>query len=317
MNIQPGFRVLHPGIMTQLQDGGRFGYRHLGLSSGGPLDEQAFFWANRLLENPCQTAALEIAHGGLQLEVLMDTSIAITGADLSPRLNSVPVSGWRSLAVKKGDILAFGYPKSGIRSYLGVAGGFQLPLDFGSCATVRREGFGGLHKDGQSLQVGDELFCCPGKTVRAHTISPDFIPDYEAPLTVRVVLGQQAHLFSSEQLHRFFQEPYAISPKSDRMGIRFVGPALEPYSDGIVSEGSTYGAIQVPMDGQPIVLMKDCQTIGGYPKLGTGFALDLFQLAQRHPNTAVAFAPMPLHDAQRLLRQFYRFFNRSLSRRSS
>jgi len=123
-----------------------------------------------------------------------------------------------------------------------------------------------------------------------------------------VIEGHQRELFPALELARFYSETYRISPQSDRMGVRLSGPALQPLADGIISEGISFGAVQVPRDGQPIILLKDRQTIGGYPKLGTVFALDAFKLAQRQPHSEVRFVPMPLHEAQLELQAFYRFF---------
>lgn len=304
-----GLRVLNGGILALVQDLGRFGYQHLGLSTGGAADEHAYLWANRLLGNVSGAAAVEICFGGLQLEAEISTRIAMTGADLQPTLNGEPVAGWQTLELQRGDRLAFGYAKQGIRGYLAVQGGFQIEPVFGSVSTVMREQVGGLDGKGGKLQAGDLLPCAAGDTSRHFSLAPRYRPDYSQPLTLRVIEGHQRELFPAAELARFYSETYRISPQSDRMGVRLSGPALQPLADGIISEGISFGAVQVPKDGQPIILLKDRQTIGGYPKLGTVFALDAFKLAQRQPHTEVRFAPMPLHEAQHKLQQFYRFFS--------
>ncbi len=304
-----GLRVLNTGILALVQDLGRLGYQHLGLSTGGAADEHAYLWANRLLGNAPGAAALEVCFGGLQLEAETATRIAITGADLQPTLNGQLVSAWQTLNLQPGDRLRFGYAKSGVRAYLAVQDGFDIKPVFGSVATVMREQIGGLDGKGGKLAVGDLLPCTASQPRGTVAISPGRLPDYSQPLTLRVIEGHQSELFPVEALARFYREAYQISPQSDRMGVRLSGPELHPLADGIISEGISFGAVQVPKDGQPIILLKDRQTIGGYPKLGTVFALDAFMLSQRQPNTEVRFAPMPLYEAQRELQRFYRFFN--------
>ncbi|MBV0934456.1 5-oxoprolinase subunit C family protein [Marinobacterium weihaiense] len=303
-----GLKIVNPGILALIQDRGRFGYQHLGLSTGGAADEHAYLWANRLLGNPLDAAAIEICFGGLELEAQLATRVALTGADLHPTLNGDAVDNWQTLNLKPGDRLSFGHAKQGMRAYLTVQGGFAIEPTFGSVATVMREQIGGLDGRGSQLQAGDLLPCQAQPPGRHFSVPNRFRPDYSQPLTLRVIEGQQSALFPAEVLTRFYREAYVISPQSDRMGVRLSGPALAPLADGIISEGVSFGAIQVPKDGQPIILLKDRQTIGGYPKLGTVFALDAFALAQRQPHVEVCFAPMPLHDAQRQLQQFYRFF---------
>ncbi len=303
-----GLRVLNPGILSLVQDLGRFGHQHQGLSTGGAADEHAYLWVNRLLGNAPDAAAVEVSFGGLQLEAEVATRIAITGADLQPTLNGASVPSWQTLNLQPGDRLTFGYAKSGVRAYLAVQDGFDIEPVFGSVATVMREQIGGLDGKGGKLAAGDLLPCTTSSQRSRVAISPGQLPDYAQPLTLRVIEGHQRELFPAEALARFYREVYQISPQSDRMGVRLSGPELHPLADGIISEGISFGAVQVPKDGQPIILLKDRQTIGGYPKLGTVFALDAFMLSQRQPNTEVRFAPMPLHEAQLELQRFYRFF---------
>lgn len=303
-----GLRVIHPGILSLVQDLGRFGQQHLGLSPGGAADEHAYLWANRLLDNAPTAAAVEVCYGGLQLEAEVATRVAVTGADLQLTCNGRAVEPWQTLNLQPGDRLAFGHPAAGVRAYLAVQGGFTVAPVFGSVATVMRDGIGGLDGQGRALQAGDRLPCVASAAQEHRVLAPRHRPDYRRPLTLRVIAGQQQELFPADELARFFAAGYRISPHSDRMGVRLNGPVLKPLADGIISEGISFGAVQVPADGQPIILLKDRQTIGGYPKLGTLFALDAFLLAQQQPGTVLHFAPMPLHQAQRALRRFYRFF---------
>ncbi|OPX54231.1 biotin-dependent carboxylase uncharacterized domain-containing protein [Oceanospirillum multiglobuliferum] len=314
--LHQGFTVIHPGLMAQIQDGGRSGFQHVGLTTGGALDEHAFQWANHLLQNRWDAPVIEISFGGLKLQSQVDCLVAVTGADLGLRVNDQPMPTWEIIALRSGDRIEFGYPKNGTRAYLAVKGGFQVAPSFGSVSTVQRETIGGLDGLGKALGFGDQLPCVESDHRRdsklqkliGKRVSNSYIPDYNAPLTLRVVLGYQQHLFPAQELERFFSEHYVISPDSDRMGVRLKGAPIKPLTEGIVSEGISLGAVQIPPDGQPIVLMRDRQTIGGYPKLGSVYPPDTGQLAQRHPKTEVNFEVINLHDAQQQLMRFYRYF---------
>lgn len=305
-----GFRVVRPGVLSLVQDLGRFGYQHLGLTNGGAADEHAFLWANRLLGNAPNSAAVEVCFGGLQLQAEVSTRIALTGADLQARLNGEPLVPWQTHRVRAGDRLHLGHPKTGVRAYLAVTGGFQVEPVLGSVATVVREQLGGLDGQGSALKVDDFLPCAGADEEPPMRVPWRYIPDYPAPLMLRVIEGQQCALFSESDWKTLYSSAYGLSNQSDRMGVRLSGPPLQPRAGGIISEGISFGAVQVPPDGQPIVLLKDRQTIGGYPKLGTLFALDAFALAQRQPHTPVRFAPMALTDAEQRMQAFYRFFLR-------
>lgn len=304
-----GLRVVSPGILTLPQDLGRFGYQHLGISTGGAADEHAFLWANRLLGNPSRCAALEICIGGLQLEAEVATRIAITGADLQAKLNGMAIPPWRTFNVSPGDHLQFAYAKNGVRAYLAVQGGLEIKPTFGSVATVMREQVGGLDGRGSALQEGDRLPCSATATSDITRVPPWFIPDYRQPLTLRVIEGHQHHLFDTHNVETFYSATYELTSQSDRMGVRLSGEPLESKVEGIISEGISFGAVQIPPDGQPIILLKDRQTIGGYPKIGTLLALDAFALSQRPAGTLVRFESIKLRDAQRILTRFYMFFN--------
>ncbi|MDK9556985.1 biotin-dependent carboxyltransferase family protein [Marinobacter sp. M216] len=292
------FEVLNPGMLTLIQDIGRLGYQHIGVTTGGPMDEHAFLWANRLLNNPLSAAQLEITFGRLSLLAHSDTSIAITGADLGARINNQGVQPWQTYEIKQGDRIDFSMPVSGLRAYLAVSGGLRPPLKLGSCATVSREKLGGLDGQGSKLQTGDRIpLGTPRKTPRA-SVPYSEIPDYRKPLRLGVIPGYQYPHFPRSERTRFFSREYEVSQNIDRMGYRLAGAAIQCDLDGIISEGIAYGAIQIPADGQPIVLMKDRQTIGGYPKIGSLSALGAGQLAQRGPGASVSFYPVDVADAE-------------------
>ncbi|MFP8965073.1 biotin-dependent carboxyltransferase family protein [Pokkaliibacter sp. CJK22405] len=291
------FKVISSGVLSLIQDGGRFGYQHIGITSGGPMDEYAAYWANHLIGNPVHTSALEITFGMLKLEVTEATTIALTGADLGATIDGEPLAPWRTHQLNAGSVLAFATPKSGFRSYLAVPGGFTVPQRLGSSASVVREGIGGLNGEGGKLEKGDVLPFTPAKR-RDTEVAYWAIPDYHKPLELHMVPGYQFEMFSRVEHGKFFSSSYEITNHIDRMGYRLSGTAVKSSRTGIVSEGIAYGAIQVPSDGQPIILLKDRQTIGGYPKLGCITSLAAGQLAQRGPGAKVGFVPVSLEQAE-------------------
>ena len=288
------FTVRNPGFLALLQDYGRYGYQHIGVTTGGPMDEHAFLWANRLLGNACNAAQIEITVGMLALEASRATTIALTGADLGATLNGRPIKPWRTYGISPGDQLKFASPLNGLRGYLAVRGGFEVAPQLGSASTVTREKLGGLGQNGDKLQKGDIL---PYQAFHGdiHNRMPDrFIPDYRAPLLLGVICGYQYDSFDAAEIRRFFSEEYVIGKDIDRMGYRLSGTPVHSRLNGIVSEGIAYGAIQIPSDGQPIVLLRDRQTIGGYPKIGCVSSLDCGKLSQRGPGARVRFEPRDL-----------------------
>jgi len=292
-------RVVQPGILSLLQDSGRKGRHRLGLTSGGPLDGTAFAWCNRLLQNPAGATAVEISLGGLKLEAAVDTSICLAGAPMPLAIDGQPQPGWEVLPVREGQRIDVGFTERGCRAYLGVAGGFHILPAFGSSATVVREGVGGL--DGGPLRAGDTLPCSAGTRPRQFYLPEAHRPRYHNRATLRLVPGYQASSFSRLQKRRLLSHSYRVSGQCDRMGYRLEGLPIHCDLDGILSEGICMGAVQVPPDGQPIVLLNDRQTIGGYPKIGSALSLDCAQLAQLTPGGSVHFAAISQHAARRAL----------------
>jgi len=298
-----GFKVLSPGILSLIQDKGRFGFHDIGITSGGPFDSHAFNWANRLFDNKESAACLEILVGGLLLKSQTTTQLAVTGADVPIKINDQKAVTWQTHSVKPGDKIAIGYATAGCRAYLSVAGGIQAPLIFGSASTVIREQLGGLYKNGQPLQTGDILPCMPGKKTTLRSVPEQFRTQFDTDVTeVRLVPGYQYDQFSQAQLDQFFNSEYKIANNSDRMGYRLEGPAIKPPSRAMLSEGICLGAVQLPADGQPIILLCDRQTIGGYPKIGSVLSLDIAKLAQLMPGKRLQFTLIAIDQAQNLLR---------------
>ncbi len=221
-----GLRVIKPGPLSLLQDEGRLGWRHLGVSSCGPLDRHAAAWANRLLDNPWGTPLLEIALGYLELESQLDTWLALTGAELAATLDGEALLPWARFAIRAGQRLKLDYARSGQRAYLAVAGGFRAPPVLGSVSTQAREGLGGLSGQGEPLRAGDLLPCRPARFAGSLSVPWRYRPDYRAIASLRVITGGDASGFDEQQVRAFFAQTWQLSPQSDRMGARLQGEAL-------------------------------------------------------------------------------------------
>ena len=291
--------VIQPGILSLLQDRGRFGRHRIGLTNGGPLDPHAFAWCNRLLDNDPNATVVEVSFGGARFRSRVDTFVCVTGATMPLRINNRELPRWAVHPVAAGDEISLDFADSGCRAYLGVADGFSVAPSFGSTATVMREAIGGLC--GDKLRAGDLLTCAAVAQRKRHYLHPASQPRYQDRVTVRVIPGYQQARFSRLQQRRFFSHAYTVSERSDRMGYRLEGPAIHCDIDGILSEGICAGAVQIPADGQPIVLLNDRQTIGGYPKIGSALSLDTARLAQLRPGGTVHFAPISPHGAHNAL----------------
>jgi biotin-dependent carboxylase-like uncharacterized protein len=291
------FNVIKPGLLALVQDLGRHGHQSIGLTTGGPMDEVAFRWGNALLDNDANSAQIEITFGMFSLEAQADTSIAITGADLGATLNDKSVPPWQTYAIKKGDILAFHQPVWGLRAYLAVKGGFLCEPTLGSVATVMREKIGGLTSKGDKLKKGDLLSYHTSHDHQQRAVPRLAIPNY-GNKEIPVILGYQYQSFSSLERANFFSNDYTVSSNSDRMGYRLEGKAVHTELKGIISEGIAYGAIQIPKDGQPIVLLRDRQTIGGYPKMGCVTRVGGGILAQQKPGDIIQFTPITVDQAE-------------------
>ncbi|MCC5856310.1 MAG: biotin-dependent carboxyltransferase [Idiomarina sp.] len=307
--MNTGFLVVKAGIHATLQDTGRFGFQHLGVTTGGALDAASALWANRLLDNAPECAVIEITAGGTELEVQTQTMIAVTGGDLNLTVNGRPQAPWRSFWVRQGDRLKFGYPRYGFRAYVAVQSGFNVPSVLGSVSTVKRERLGGLHGEGSPLADGDFLPCKHlAKEGLARQIPEQYLPDCQGDLVLDLIPGYQQQSFSKQAWSQVWNQSFELSTDSDSMGARLKGDAIEVPAGQLWSEGIAYGAVQVPGDGQPIILLTQRQTLGGYPKLGTILPLSGYALAQRQPGTKLRFRPMTLTSAQQQMRRFLRFF---------
>lgn len=301
--------IKRAGVLSLLQDPGRYGYQDIGVTTGGTMDSHAFNWANKLLDNPQETTQIEITMGAFKATFNKPTSFAICGAESDITLNGQTITPWSSYHAQAGDILEIGYAQKGLRSYLSVSGGFTIKKTLNSSSTVTRDNFGGLSQNGQKLQDGDAL-PYPGKLLAFTRKVPNpFLPDYKQSVEIGVLPTYQFDSFTPQARNLFFSAEYTITPDCNRMGYRLAGPAIESNTKNFISEGIALGAIQIPSNGQPIILMKDRQTIGGYPKIGCVCQKDLNLLAQSPPGTKVRFVLKELYAAEAQLHIELNYFN--------
>lgn len=299
--------VENAGFLTSVQDRGRKGYEKYGLTSAGAMDWKSMQIANILVDNDPDEAVLEITVMGPVLRFTTPAVIAVSGAEFQWKVNDVAQSNNRAVAVCSGDVVRFGSLKKGCRAYLAVSGGFAIDEVLGSRSTLLRYGIGGYQ--GRKLEKGDELGLRGGsiqslKNMEAR-VTTHKLPD-EKCCTVRVILGPQEEYFTDKGLRDFLHGEYEIGKASDRMGYRLNGPKIQHKKDGnIISDGIVSGSVQVPTDGNPIVLMVDHQSVGGYTKIATVIAVDLPILAQRKAGEYVRFEAISVEEAQMLYYTWY------------
>ena len=302
-------KIEQAGALSLLQDLGRFGFQNIGVTPGGAMDKHAFNWANKLLNNQQNATQIEITVGGFKARFNDATSFSICGAQATISLNGNIISTWSSHHANAGDLLEVGYVTKGLRIYLSVAGGFPISKTLNSCSTVIKDKLGGLNQDGQKIQDGD---CIPyhGNLLPFSRKVPDcFIVDYKKTIEIGVLPTYQFDDFSLAAKNIFFNSDYTITPASNRMGYRLEGPAISSNCSEFISEGIALGAIQVPQNGQPIILMNDRQTIGGYPKIGCVCNKDLSLLAQSPPGTKIRFTLKDIFESEAQLHIENNFFN--------
>ena len=298
-----GLKILRSSPLCTLQDLGKVGASLAGVSQSGAADEYAYLVANMLLQNPANTPMLEIAYGNMAFKANKDLSIAITGAKANVKVSGKNVSMWRTFKIQKGQTLLIEMASLGQWIYLGIKGEIEAQKLFGSASTSVREKLGGKqYKSGDFIHVKEQIL--PHNAI----LRSKFIPDYSAPLTLRVVLGYQAKHFTKDYKRIFFDNEYTITPQSNRMGYRLEGPPIGYEDRGIVSEPIAFGAVQIPPHGQPIVLLKERQSIGGYPKIGSVLGIDCFALSQRRAGAKVRFSPIEPDLATQKIRRFYEAF---------
>ena len=306
-----GLKIIKAGIRSLIQDLGRYGHHKIGLGVSGALDEHSYLMAHYLLQNTASNNALEIFMGNFQAEVLQDTNIAITGADCLLLHNQKKVQNWSRFPVKAGDTIEIKEVTCGSLNYLAVEGSFDIKPFKNSYATNFKLGVGANAGKKLSQQT---LSYNAAKLKNPAFLDPELLPQYLKPdskesLKVRIILNEERDkLFYEKELQVFFQSHYTISLDSDRMGFRMEGEKITPKIIDLPSESLAYGTVQVPKQGLPILLMKDCQTIGGYSKLGYLPAVDIFKIAQLRPKQKISFSEETAENSQAELKELYKSF---------
>lgn len=303
--MNPIFKVIKPGLMTSFQDKGRQGYQQFGVVVSGAMDHYSAQLANLLVGNDRQQTCLEITLMGPEFVVLSPCVIALTGANLTPKVNGQPISIWQSISLQTGDVLSFGKPKKGLRTYLAIAGKFEIPTIMGSQSVYEKGGIGA------PLSRGDIIYGFTKSRARNIGLRTSYRPLYANHELIRVVPGPHEDSFSRVSNDLFYKQPYKVV-RGDRMGIQLEGKDKLTHLNGadIYSEAIPLGGIQIPENGQPIILMADRQTTGGYTRIGTVITADLPKLAQAQPGGLISFKATTVQEAQTLYRKEQTFMNR-------
>lgn len=311
------FKIIEAGPCTTIQDRGRYGYQRYGMPVAGAMDDFSYKMANLLVGNEAGAAVLEYTFQGPSIKFLDEAIIAITGARAGVYLNECLLPNWQSFFIPEGSVLSFTRVDQGARGYIAFQGGLQIEEKLKSKSTYLRGEFGGYR--GRKLRKNGclEFNGQPKKTDYSCRYLPEkFIPDYPAEVECRIILGPQLECFSEEGVEIFLKGRYKVTSQADRMGYRLEGPKIE-HKDvaDIISEGIAAGSIQVPGHQQPIILLADCQTTGGYPKIATVISVDLSKIAQLKPGDMISFREIELAEAHRLLEEREKLFQQIQSRK--
>ena len=297
------FKVVSPGLFTTVQDKGRYGYLRYGVPINGAMDSFAAQSANLLVGNHEDAAVLECTVAGPTFVVLDQADVAVTGADMEVTVNGRTMANWSSFRVKTGDVLAIGQARSGCRGYLAVTGGIEVPRVFGSRSCYVGAGIGGFQ--GRPLQKEDRLARGIGPLLPAPRRLPEeLVPQYSDRIVLRAIPGPQDDFFD-EGLATFFAAEFEVSHEANRTGYRLTGPTIpmKPGKPpGIISEASVPGGVQIPPNGQPIILLAE-QTVGGYAKIATIISSDLHLIGQAIPGSTIRFRRIDLPGACELRRK--------------
>lgn len=324
IKLEPtSFHVDAPGMFTTVQDKGRIGYQQFGMPVAGPMDSESYLLGQALVGNVNPVGALECTVLAPTLTLNGDCVVAFTGADMEPTINHVKVPRYIPFLCHKGDIISGGFTKCGMRMYISFSGGIDVPLVSGSVATHTKSNIGGFY--GRSLQLGD--------TVKLHDATLSEITRCRFDDTLhrlfnvalynrggrychepfRVILGEQSAAFTEEGIHAFSNSGYTLTERCDRMGFRLEGaPIIHKESADIISDGAVFGSIQVPADGQPIVLMADRQTTGGYTKIGAIITPDLPRLSQLPVGDTIHFEIISIEEGQKLYKDYMSVWNQRI-----
>lgn len=309
-----GIKIINAGLLATVQDKGRFGYGDKGISQSGVLDYKAMAISNYLLGNDANEAVLELMLYGPMIEFTQNGVFAVTGADMTALLNDRPVPMYRAVAAKKGDILKFSLAKSGCFGYIAFRGGLDIPTVMGSKSTNVKCKFGGFN--GRKLMANDEIAFCSQIIEAGDLENREYIPvESVVNSVIRVVMGPQQGYFTEKGIETFLSSAYKITNQYDRMGCKLEGNALE-YKDkvDIISDGIPMGGIQIAANGQPIVMLSDRQTTGGYAKIAAVVTVDIPKFVQHKPGDVISFKEISILEAQELYKKEQRLF-RKLERR--
>jgi len=296
-------RVLTPGLLTTLQDLGRYGYAHLGVSASGPADSLSARICNRLVGNDDSASVLEMTLVGAHFEFGCDALIALAGADFAATLDGTPVPMYEPVRARAGAILRCGSAPTGARSYVAIAGGFAITPVLGSTSTHVMSGIGGLA--GRALKRGDMLPLKPaGAAAQPRKLDRSFVQQLRPRTSLRVTPGPQHHVFGEDGIKKLCSQAYLVSEDSNRVGLRLQGRAIEASREQrMLTEGAALGAIQVPPGGQPIILFVEHQTTGGYPKVANVISADLPSVGQLRPRDEIRFELVTMQQATELLKE--------------
>ena len=295
-------RVRRPGLFTTIQDSGRWGYQHVGVPVAGSMDTVSHRLANAIVGNEASAATLEITLVGPELQCDRPTLFAVTGAEFDVRLDGADVGANTSYLARSGQVITFGRRRSGVRGYLAVEGGFDVPSVLGSRSTHVVSRMGGIK--GRALKTGDliDVATSSGRRTLEGTRRTSVFEMPTNGTRVRAIVGPHAEIFGSKRLRAFERTRYRVAPESDRMGYRLKGERFLLSDDlNVISSAVPIGSVQIPPDGLPIVLMADHQTTGGYPRIATVISADLPLVGQLKASDWIEFELCPLSEAVRAL----------------
>ena len=295
------FKVLKAGVLTTIQDLGRFGYADIGISQSGAMDEEAFLWCNKLLQNSPNTNMIEITYGNFEIESFGNSIFCLTGAKADIWLNDKKIERYRCYKITKGDRLKIGFVKSGVRVYFGIKGGFLDKKELNSYSVSIKEDIK------RAIKNNDKLLFNNTTSRILSFLKQEYIPKYSNNLTLRVLLGYESRLFKLKELEHFFKTTYTIK-SHNRMGYILNGLKIDTSNIEIISNPIAFGSIQITTSGNPIILLKERQSIGGYPKIGSIIPTDCFKLSQLKEGNSINFKEISLKEATKITKNFYKQF---------
>jgi len=302
------------GYLTTVQDLGRWGSQSQGFCISGAMDHFAVKVANLLVGNNFREACLEMTFKGVEIQFKGANIISITGADMLPEINNTPIPQWKTISINSGDILTFKSAQSGLRTYLSIKGGFDVPIILGSKSTTPREKMGGFM--GRAIRKGDVIKTnfnfSKQKELQCFQLKDEYIPKYDNKIKkIRVIKGPYSENFTEKGIKTFYNSIFSVSADIDRTGYRLEGPFIEHKVDAgrLISGAMVTGAIQVPGSGKPIILTVERRTHGGYPTIATVASVDLPIVAQSRSGEKLKFKSIDLIEAQNLLTKENIFFN--------